>query len=196
MMLSFSFQRVWRVLAGLFLLALLAACASPARIQDTSSQTVLERTGRFAASVSYADGRQEAVQGGFAWNDSGRRLLLDLANPMGSVLARVTVQSGRAQLERADGSTETASGPDALIEQVLGSPIPVSGLRYWLRGELLTGTDVNNIERDDQGRLAAFTQGGWNVQLPRYDSVGPLLLRLSRHEAGRSISVRLVVDAN
>lgn len=196
MMFSLSLQRAWRFLAGVFLVALLGACASPARIQESASQTVLERTGRFAASVSYADGRQEAVQGGFAWNDTGRRLLLDLANPMGSVLARVTVQPGRAELERADGATETAPGPDALIEQVLGSPIPVSGLRYWLRGELAAGAPVDGVERDSQGRLSAFTQGGWNVQLPRYDSIGPLLLRLSRHETGRSISVRLVVDAS
>lgn len=196
MMFSISFQHAWRLLAGFFLVVLLGACASPARIQESASRTVLERTGRFAASVSYSDGRQEAVQGGFAWNDTGRRLLLDLANPMGSVLARVTVQPGRAELERADGSTETAPGPDALIEQVLGSPIPVSGLRYWLRGELAAGAQADGIERDSQGRLAAFTQGGWNVQLPRYDSAGPLLLRLSRHETGRSISVRLVVDAS
>ncbi|XOT98020.1 lipoprotein localization factor LolB, partial [Alcaligenes pakistanensis] len=39
-----------------------------------------------------------------------------------------------------------------------------------------------------------FEQSGWRVTLSRYDEQGPRLLQLNRHEASRSISVRLVVD--
>lgn len=189
---SFSSSR--RRLLAVAGLAALGGCASPARILSGEQSALLNRTGRFAVSVDYSGGKQEAVQGGFAWQDTGRQLTLDLANPMGTTLARVTVQPGSALLVRADGSRQSAPSADALIEQVLGSPMPVGGLRYWLRGETAP-QGVSHAQRDPQGRFTYFEQSGWLVQLSRYDAQGPLLLRMNRNESQRSISVRLVVDA-
>jgi outer membrane lipoprotein LolB len=172
---------------------LLAGCAAPPRIGEGLAGQAFERRGRFAVSVNYSNGRQEAVQGGFAWHDTARALTLDLANPLGSTLARVQVTSGQAVMTRSDGTTERASHPDALVEQVLGSPIPVAGLRDWLRGR--TGTEpVSGLERDAEGRPVVFTQDGWRVQLSRYDATGPGLLQMNRNDANRTLSVRLVVD--
>ena len=173
---------------------LLSACASPPKIGQHAIDGVFERTGRFALSVTHTGGRQEAVQGGFAWHDSGRELTLDLANPLGSTLARVQVLPGQSVLTRANGSTERAQHPDALVELVLGSPIPVAGLRDWLQGQ--TGSAaVTNLEKDSDGKISAFSQQGWRVQLSRYDAAGPALLQMNRHDATRTISVRLVVDS-
>lgn len=175
-------------------LAVLAGCATPARIDTTAPDSVFQRTGRFAVSVQYDSGRQEAVQGGFAWLDTGRLLTLDLANPLGTTLARVQVGPGSAILTHSNGQQESAPSADALVEKVLGSPIPVAGLRYWLRGQ--TGqAPVSQVLRSAQGQPQSFMQDGWRVELLRYDSSGPGLLRLNRNETNRSISVRLVVDA-
>lgn len=174
--------------------AVLAGCATP-RLPGVGGEGdgSLSRTGRFAVRVDEADGRQQAVQGGFAWRDDGRRLTLDLANPLGSTLARVEVADGAATLRRSDGSVEQAPDADSLVEQALGSPIPVSGLRDWMRGRL-AAAPAAEPSRDAQGRPAAFVQGGWAVRLSRYDAAGPLLLSMERQEAGRRISVRLVAD--
>lgn len=181
--------------AGVVLaLGVLAGCATPARIDTAAPDSVFQRTGRFAVSVQYDSGRQEAVQGGFAWLDTGRLLTLDLANPLGTTLARVQVGPGSATLTRSNGEQESAPSADALVEKVLGSPIPVAGLRYWLRGQ--TGqASVSDVSRSPQGQPQRFVQDGWRVELLRYDGSGPQLLRLNRNEANRSISVRLVVDA-
>jgi outer membrane lipoprotein LolB len=178
------------VVAGL---SALAGCATPARIDQSASNAVFQRTGRFAVSVSYDDGRQQAVQGGFAWLDTGRMLTLDLANPLGSTLARVQVTPGLAVLTQTDGNQESAPSADALVERVLGSPIPVAGLRQWLRGIVAAPGDLHT---NQEGKPERFNQSGWRVQLLRYDAQGPGLLRLNRNEAGRSISVRLVIDAS
>lgn len=173
--------------------AAMAGCASPPRIDAVSDGPSFDRSGRFALLVEHRNGGQDAVQGGFAWRDARSGQRLDLANPLGNTLARIDVQPGRAILTRSDGSGETAADPDALVEQVLGSPIPVGGLRDWLRGRLAPGP-AEHVEKDEQGRLFRLAQNGWRVELSRYDEKGPRLLRLRRTEPARDISLRLVVD--
>jgi outer membrane lipoprotein LolB len=178
--------------AGLAAL-LLAACATPQKIGRDAPGVAFERAGRFAVSVNYFGGKHEAVQGGFAWRDTGKALTLDLANPLGNTLARVEVEPGLATLIRSNGQREQAAHPDALVEQVLGSPIPVAGLRDWLRGR--TGdAGVSGLQKNEQGQVGAFSQDGWRVQLSRYDAQGPALLQMNRNDPDRNISVRLVID--
>ena len=175
----------------------LFGCATPEPPVRQATGAAFERNGRFAVAVEYFGGKRDAVQGGFSWLDQGRRLVLDLRNPMGSTLARVQVDASGALLVRSNGEREHAPHPDALVEQVLGSPVPVAGLRDWLQGR--TGGapgDATGLQRDSERRLSSFNQDGWRVQLSRYDSLGPRLLQLNRNEASRSISVRLVVDDN
>lgn len=178
-----------------FMVLLLGACAAPQRIGSGAAADVFERTGRFALNVQHFGGKRDAVQGGFAWLDEGRALRLDLANPLGNTLARVDVMPGRAILTRSNGEREQAAHPDALVELVLGSPMPVAGLRDWLRGR--TGdAPVQGMEKNENGQISVFSQDGWRVQLSRYDHLGPRLLQLNRNDANRNISLRLVVDGD
>lgn len=183
--------RAWWCTA--FVCLFLAACATPHKITGGKSEHTFDRTGRFALNVNDSGGEQKAVQGGFAWSDDGRELRLDLANPLGSTLARVQVIPGRAVLTRTNGSQEQAQDPDALVALVLGSPMPVAGLRDWLQGR--TGNlPVHDLEKNAEGQITHFEQNGWRVVLSRYDALGPRLLQLNRSEPGRNIRVRLVVD--
>jgi outer membrane lipoprotein LolB len=120
--------------------------------------------------------------------------VLDLTNPLGSTEARVEGRPGFAVLTKADGTRLQAGDPDGLAEDALGSRVPVAGLRDWLRGRLVDGVPVANLQRDDQSRPATFEQEGWNARLSRYDAQGPQLLVLQRDEPGRRIMLRLVVD--
>lgn len=183
-----------RALAAAGALAMLAACAGLPQSHQEIAADAFARTGRFAITVTEADGAQQAVQGGFQWRDDGRRYVLDLTNPLGSTEARVEGQPGAATLTRANGTQLQADDPDALAEEALGGPVPVSGLRDWLRGRLAGQPAPQELQRDDQGRPASFAQGGWQARLSRYDALGPQLLTLERREPGRRIVVRLVVN--
>nr|WP_026349879.1 lipoprotein insertase outer membrane protein LolB [Bordetella sp. FB-8] len=176
-------------------LAALAACATPPRpmIAPDISPDAFSRIGRFAITVTHGDGKVEAVQGGFAWRDDGRHYQLDLTNPLGSTEARVEGRPGSALLLRADGSRLQAQDPDALVQDALGSPVPVGGLRDWLRGRLMPG-QADDLKRDSRGRPESFGQYGWHARLSRYDAQGPRLLVLRREQPQSAISVRLVVD--
>jgi outer membrane lipoprotein LolB len=181
--------------ALLALAVVLAGCAGPKPIAGTGAATEFSRTGRFALTVNENDGKQSALQGGFSWLDDGRQYTLDLTNPLGSTEARVQGNPIGATLRKSDGTTLSAPDPDTLAEDALGSPIPVAGMRDWLRGRLPGSPPAQDLQRDDQGHPAEFAQGGWHARLSRYDDLGPRLLVLERDEAGRRILLRLVVDS-
>lgn len=187
-------------LAILLLTALVTACATPPPITPPDAgiaqSQALSRTGRFAVHVDDVMGKTEAVQGGFAWYDMGRSgLALDLNSPLGAAMARVEVDaSGAATLTEANGVQTVAESADDLVAQVLGSPIPVTGLRYWLRGQLAPQPAAQDLQRDSAGRPVSFSQAGWKVRVTDFDSLGPVRMSLQRSEPGnRVINVRLVM---
>lgn len=175
------------------LLALLAGCAGPQRITGGTTDAFV-REGRFSLMAESPNQQPDAVQGGFAWNDDGRRLRFDLVNPVGTVMAQVRVEPGSAVLVRSNGDTERATDPDALAARVLGQNVPVSGLRAWLRGHV--SDRATQVRRDDQGRVAAFQEDGWHADLSRFDAQGPRLVRLSRQDGGTRVQLRLVIDSD
>jgi outer membrane lipoprotein LolB len=171
----------------------LSGCATQP-VGETAPEGSLLRNGRFAVKTEQANQAPEAIQGGFVWRDTPAQLTLDLTNPFGSVLARVTVTSTGAMLERANGEILQTMTPDSLVDQALGQSLPVQGLRAWLRTQQKPQRGMRVIERDAQGRIVAFEQDGWSARLSNFDALGPRLVSLLRSETGRKMSVRLVVD--
>ena len=52
---------------------------------------------------------------------------------------------------------------------MLGWPLPLSHLQYWIRGLPVPGSAPAELERDEAKRLSAFTQNNWRVALTYYD---------------------------
>lgn len=182
-----------RLLATVGMVVLLAACAAPGRISGQGP--AFERVGRFAVNLQPMLQSPYAAQGGFSWRDDGRTLQLDLSNPLGSVLARIRVNADAAELERADGSRESASSPDALLAQVWGHPMPVAGLRYWIQGREAPGPAASDVQHDAQGHLTALRQQGWEVRLSGYDDDrGPQRVRLFRQDDQGQWRLQLIMD--
>jgi len=177
------------------LLLLLAGCATQTPMTpEVLGVSEFVRHGRFALRAEELNQSPEAVQGGFMWRDVNGRLTLDLTNPFGNILARVVVETGQATLTQSNGEVLRASDPDGLVQQAIGQRVPVRELRGWLRAPLATTSSMQQVKRDDQGRVVAFEQHGWSVERTRFDALGPRLLVLSRLEAGKQIVIRLIVD--
>jgi outer membrane lipoprotein LolB len=105
------------------------------------------------------------------------------------------VEPGQAVLTQANGETIRSSDPEALVERMIGRRVPVREMRIWLRSPLPTSPSMQQVKRDEQGRIISFAQGGWGVELSRFDAQGPRLLVLSRTQGSKHVVVRLVVDA-
>ena len=189
----FGLRSIVGLILALLLLGL-SGCATQAPTGDAMPEGSFQRIGRFAVKTEQANRAPEAIQGGFVWRDTVTQLTLDLTNPFGSVLARVTVNRNGAALERSNGETIQTTTPDSLVDQALGQSLPVQGLRAWLRVQQVPQPGMRVLERDAQGRIVSFEQDGWTARLSNFDALGPRLVSLVRAETGRTMSVRLVID--
>jgi len=198
-----ALHRYTRLTAICLVAATLAACSTvptqPSASQAAHADGTFERSGRFALTVydRSAERNRDSVQGGFTWLDTGAVLTLDLTNPLGSTLARVVVADNQAVLTRSNGQRTVASDPDALVAEVLGSPIPVSGMRNWLKGQrnsLGNGQRMAGQAGAAQG-AQTFDEAGWRVNMSDFDSKGPTRLNFERTMAGDRITVRVVTES-
>jgi len=123
--------------------------------------------------------------GSFVWRESGDNVDVAFSTPLGQIVAELFVEPGRARM-RSSAGDEIAATPEELAQRRLGAPLPVSGMRDWLRG------------RDHAGSLRApdgFREDGWSIAYPRMsdDGARPALIRL-RRAGPPAIDVRVAID--
>ncbi|MEP6609852.1 MAG: outer membrane lipoprotein LolB [Burkholderiaceae bacterium] len=163
----------------------------------TSTLTPADRayTGRFSATTFSGDKRDNA-SGRFSLEVRGAKTLLELSSPLGNTLARIEVEPGGARATAAHMHEVRDTDVDALTQQLLGWPLPVSGLADWLEGQPAPQRTAR-VERES-GRVALIEQDGWTIRIPEYSEspTRPRRLMLERPSTANapSVSLRLVVD--
>jgi outer membrane lipoprotein LolB len=147
------------------------------------------------------DGRLSAKRGSdgatasFAWNHEPGRDRIDLASPFGQVLARVDGGANRVVVERPGGATETYADWSTLTIALLGAPVPVDDLAFWIRGAARDG-GAASVERDAIGRVQLLRQQAWEIVYGYPDDAPgakPSRVVLKRPDA-EPVEVRVVVD--
>lgn len=132
----------------------------------------------------------DGVAANFRWRHVPRSDEFLLASPMGSTLARLEGSRGRVRLELADGNATEAYDWEALTAQVLGAPLPVRGLAWWVRASPHPDS-AYAAEPDAAARLAVLRQDGWEIVYSYRDAERePMRLVL----AFPDVEVRLVID--
>ncbi len=195
----FSVPRFGRLAASCLVAATLAACSTvptaPRAPATASADGTFERAGRFALNVydKSTERNRDSVQGGFTWLDTGSVLTLDLTNPLGSTLARVVVSDNQAVLTRSNGKRTVAADPDALVAEVLGSAIPVSGMRHWLKGQ--RNAQDGAAAGVNAAKNSEFDEAGWHVTMSGFDSKGPTRLNFERTVSNDRVTVRVVTES-
>ncbi|MGI4858930.1 MAG: lipoprotein insertase outer membrane protein LolB [Janthinobacterium lividum] len=144
---------------------LLSGCATPQQKTEaatTRASTATSYQGRF--SVLYADqnGETHNAYGNFSWDEQADAVTLSLRNPLGSVLAIVVATPTSATLELPNKPPRTASSVEELMQASLGFPMPVSGLRYWLKNQAAPQSHAKT-ETDANGRITQIVQDGWQI---------------------------------
>lgn len=179
--------------------ALLAACASLP--QPPAADRV--HAGRFAATTTL-DGRSENSSGRFTLAVQGERLTLDLATPLGTTLARIDVDAQGALLQvPGAGGLQQARGRDAerLAADLLGYPLPVSGIADWIEGRPSPQRPAQLLALD--GGAQRIVQDGWTIDVAdRYASGAVRRLAFARPAQPAlgaaapipAITLRLVLD--
>lgn len=164
----------------------LGACA--VREQRAQGEWLAEREDWFAnypdwrvtGRLSVSDG-ERGGQMSFDWRGQGRQHDLRLRSVVGGKSWRLMFNERGALIEGSDVGLVRADDPDVLAAEIVGWPIPVSQLAYWLRG--LTASDADRVTFAADGTMATIGQGDWTLEYVRYDQPGSGPLMPERVEA-------------
>lgn len=167
---------------------LLTGCATPPVVPEHSVG------GRFAATATRGDNRQ-SVSGRFVMVTAGARRTLELSTPVGTTVARVEIEPGRASVTGPQLETITGPDADALVERALGWRLPVAGLADWLAGRPDPARPARVVNDGDR---TLIEQDGWTVTIEENSPLTgrPRRLTLLRPERAPepALTVRLIVD--
>lgn len=149
--------------------------------------------GRFAVKViGLTEAQNQGGSGGFTLIQESLKDVLEIRNPMGGSIAKITIMPGEATLER-DGKVVTEIDADTLVQNTLGLPLPARGLSNWLRGEVRPGSEAS-IDRNPQGQVSKINQDGWDLVYTWSNTNRLEKLSMTRSSNIGSIDIRLVFD--
>jgi outer membrane biogenesis lipoprotein LolB/uncharacterized protein HemY len=149
--------------------------------------------GRFAVKVTgLTESKNQGGSGGFTLTQDALTDVLEIRNPVGGSIAKITIKPGEAILER-DGQITTAIDADTLIQNALGLPLPARGLSDWLRGQTRPGSNAS-IERNEKGQVSKISQDGWTLNYNWNNSQHLEKLSMTRSSNIGSIDIRLVFE--
>ena len=150
--------------------------------------------GRFAVKITgLTDSQNQGGSGGFTLTQDALKDVLEIRNPIGGSIAKITITPGEATLER-NGETITAIDADTLLQNALGLPLPARGLSNWLRGEVRPGGNAS-VERNTKGQVSKIIQDGWTLNYNWGESNRLEKLVMTRSSNIGSIDIRLVFDS-
>lgn len=128
---------------------LLTACATPrAPVPGEASWS-----GRLAVQVDSTP--PQSFSAGFDLSGSPEAGELALTSPLGNTLATVRWAPGMAELQQGEQITRRPS-LDELSAELGGTPLPVTALFAWLRGQALSANGWEaDLSRQPEGRINA-----------------------------------------
>lgn len=189
----------------------LSACSTLPVPSDGAAETLWQQRQQALAALQAwnLNGRiailtaQQGWHAGVRWMEQDGEYRIHLDAPLGQGAAEISGNRAGVVLRTGDGEFSAASAED-LLEQHLGWRLPVSGLRYWVRGLPDTRAPVESQTLDATGRLTHLRQAGWDIEFKRYAPAGLLELPdkifLTNNSAGAvigtdtALEIRLVIE--
>ncbi|HLX53142.1 MAG TPA: lipoprotein insertase outer membrane protein LolB [Aquella sp.] len=148
-------------------------------IKPTAIDQNFDISGRFSIKTS-----QKNDYGNFTWTKQNESENMELRSPIGSVAAKITIESKIVTLETKD-KTYTGDDLDKLLQDNLGFTLPMQSLHYWIQGVALPNTPIDS-KLDD-----GFIQLGWKVEyLDWQDPNHPKILQCSKGD----LTIKLLIE--
>ena len=176
----------------------LAACTTPPEgpLGERNYQSTISVGGRLSVRYQQA-GQPQSLQGKFRWQQQGEQTNITLYSPLGQTIATIAITPGLAVMAQSDGEKRQAPNVTALTQEVLGWPMPVDGLRYWLQG-FVPNVD-GKLQTASPDGTPDFQSDGWRVRYVSWQRKASIQypkrfdMERTTAEAG-DIVLRLVID--
>lgn len=185
------------------LVLFLTSCASVSSLQPSPSSTPSKTWASRSAQLSHisswqVNGKvavQTAQDSGSAsvdWQQQRNNYSISLTGPLGSAGLKINGSPGRATLQTSDGKRFTAANAEQLLAQNWGFDLPVSYLRYWVRGLPVSGVAATT-QFDAYHRLASLQQAGWTIQFQNYTNSNGIELPERITATSRTMKVKMII---
>ena len=169
--------------------------ATPGDARWEAHRAAVAAIGDFTASARVAfQATDRGASAKLRWRERGGRYSLVVEAPLGGGTFMLRERLEGVELVTADGSIDAGATPEALVERHLDLVLPVSGVRYWMKGVPDPGTEVAYLSLDDEGRARDLEQSRWRVSVLEYTMVDGIALPRRLFLARDEVKVRIVVD--
>jgi outer membrane lipoprotein LolB len=138
--------------------------------------------------------KQDAWSATLYWRETRDTYTLRVVAPLGRGTFELSGSAAGVELHTADNRILRAADAEALLRDNLGWQLPVSGLRWWVRGLPHPGAGTDHLGINASGMLDDLNQDGWRVEYQEYRPGGEPVLpgRLSLENG--EVRVRLVIS--
>lgn len=136
----------------------------------------------------------EGWSGTVHWRQQGDAMDLRFIAPLGAGTVRLVGRPGAVRVQDSDGTDFITADPDALLESMIGAPLPVTALRWWVLGLPHPDGGGFTVQLDAAGRPVRLVQAGWTVEYDRYTGFpgGVIAARLVARHA--DLRLRLAIE--
>lgn len=140
-------------------------------------------------------GFRRSDKGGSAtltWKQSASEYELLATGPMGQGATQIRGNATRIRISRGD-ETLRSEEPGALLAEMLGWPIDIESLAWWVRGLPAPGRAAE-VDTDAEGKPARIRQQGWDILLDRWRASGERLLPHRLVATGGDSRITLLIE--
>ena len=137
----------------------------------------------------------EAYNLGIRWQRQAQNSMILLEAPFGQGVFRIETSTGEAyRLRLPDGRVFEKKTAEALLEDMIGWSLPISGLEYWIRG-LPRPDSAYSHHLDPAGRARSIGQDQWAIDYLDYfeqqeDPQLPRRIKL----VSETVTLKLVIE--
>lgn len=119
----------------------------------------------------------------YTWQQTYSKYLINISSALNLYTISINGRPGHAYLKESKHKPLSARSPESLLQKRLGWSIPISSLKYWVRG--LPANSAGSKSYDKYGHLTYLSQQGFVVYFSNYTNVGkydlPRILKISGH---------------
>jgi outer membrane lipoprotein LolB len=198
-------MNIIRALSGLVLLIGLSACTSNVvryepvlSVNWQQQQKLLSELqswsikGRISVQTEYEGGQLDYIWQQHNQSDYDIRLQA----PMGAGTTLISAREQGVSLKTSSGDELFDTDADKLISKLNGWPLPVNGLRYWVKGMPAPGSDYKVSKWNEQGLADVMLQDGWRIEFKKYKEIKGFVLPgklFINRQKGEEVDVRLII---
>lgn len=138
--------------------------------------------------------RDQSASFGLSWLQQGKdQYEMNIKNPLtGAVMAYMKGSANNVTLET-NGKTYQDASAERLLQGQMGVSLPLSGMKYWVRGIPSPDAPVDAVKLDNMGRPQMLQQSGWQMEYTGWQGNGaqalPEKVNLSRAAENTRVKV-------